>query len=726
MTLRKQTLALVCLAIIGLMIVLYATSRLVLLGGFARLEEEATHQEVQRALSALSQQLQELDTTVYDWAAWDDTYEFMWDHNPDYVSSNLLDDTFAALRLNLILLVSPSGEVTFGKAFDTSTEEELPVPESVLDHLTERGLLRPGEEISSGVNGLLTLPEGSMILASRPILTSADAGPMRGWLVMGRYLDAGEVELMARTTHLSLMTKPLDDRDLPADFEQAQLSISEETPIVVRPLSADSIAGYGVLNDIYGAPGLILRVDTPRTIYEQGQSSIAYLMGSLLVVGLVFGALVLYVLNRRVLHRVGQLSVGVDEIRSRGDPSARLSVTGDDELSDLAHEINRMLAAVEDAQAELKESDERFRRMAETITDGLTVIEEGKTVYLNNRACQIFGYPEDELSALDLVDLAAPNETQRVQSAMAEARRAGSVPDELEYWVVQKDGTRRCVANRYASSVSADGTSRHYVVSTDVTERRQAEDALRNHSNRLAEMVEESTMELQNAQEELTRMEKLALLGELAGGVSHELRNPLAVISNAVYFLRSLLSDADDTVAEYLEMISMEIQRATKIVSDLLDFSRAKPAERVETPVMELVSEVVHRKRPPDGIVVKTEIPPDLPDIVVDPQQLGLVLANLVANAFEAMPGGGTLSIGATRDHDDVLLYVTDTGQGIAPQDLPKIFEPLYTTKPHGIGLGLSLCRSLLDANQGGINVQSTVGGGSTFTVVLPTTEAEF
>lgn len=99
--------------------------------------------------------------------------------------------------------------------------------------------------------------------------------------------------------------------------------------------------------------------------------------------------------------------------------------------------------------------------------------------------------------------------------------------------------------------------------------------------------------------------------------------------------------------------------------------------------------------------------------------------ANLLADAFEAMPEGGTLSIDASCDHDKVLLSVSDTGQGIAPQDMPKIFEPLYTTKLHGIGLGLSLCRSLLEANQGGSSVQSVVRGRSAFTVVLPTTQME-
>jgi PAS domain S-box-containing protein len=720
MSLRTKTLALVGLAITGLMTILYVTTRILLLGSFAHLEEEATRQDVQRALSAISQQLDELDTTVYDWAAWDDTYEFMADHNAGYVTSNLLDDTFVTLRLNLMLLVNPSGQITFAKAFDTHDEEAVPVPASVLDHLSETGLLRSGEETMSSIKGLLVLPDGVMITASRPILTSEDEGPMRGWLIMGRYLDSEEVERMAATTYLSLTMLPLDDPNLTDDFLEVQPSISEEMPIVVRPLSVDSIAGYTTVADIYGAPGLTLRVDTPRPIYRQGQSTITYFMASALLVSLVFGVLTFIALDRQVLRRVDRLSASVGKIRSHSDLSARVPVTGEDELSDLALEINKMLAALDHAQTDLKESEERFRKMADNIRDGLTIIEDGKVVYLNDRACEIFGYPRDQLARLTVTDLAASEERERLECVMAQARQTGVMPEELEFSIIQKDGTRRCVANKYTSSPQEDGTSRQYVISTDVTERRQVEKALKEHSRHLEDMVDERTKALQNAEEELTRMEKLALLGELAGGVSHELRNPLAVITNAIYFLRTMLTDADDTIAEYLEMITYEVNRAAKIVSDLLDFSRAKPTEREETSVSEFVSEALHRKRPPDGTAVETNIPSDLPPVYVDPQQMGLVMANLVANAFEAMPCGGALTITAWQENDHVTLSVADTGHGIAPEHITKIFEPLFTTKTHGIGLGLSLCKSLVEANEGIIQVESVVGNGSTFTLALP------
>jgi PAS domain S-box-containing protein len=477
--------------------------------------------------------------------------------------------------------------------------------------------------------------------------------------------------------------------------------------------------------DIYGEPGLTLRVDTPRPIYRQGRSTIAYFIAIVLVASIISGVLGYYILDRQLLRRVNRLSASVDQIRSRGDLSTRVPVTAKDELSGLACEINRMLAAVEHAHADLKESEERFRRMADNIQDGLIIMEDQAVVYANERACEIFGYPRDELPTAIGPHLTTPDHKRQSHPTPGGAPQGGPMPEILESWIVRKDGSRRFVASRQTSIPQGQGVLHRYVVTTDVTDRKLAEDALRDRSRQLQAMVEERTRELQAMQEELSRMEKLALLGELAGGISHELRNPLAVISNAVYFLRTLLTDADEITTEYLEMVSNEVNRAAKIVSDLLDVSQTKPAKTEETLVSEFVSEALSRKHPPEGVEVRTEIPSDLPNVYVDAQQMGLVLSNLIANAFEAMPGGGALTISAWQEQEQVYLSVADTGQGIPPQHMDKIFEPLFTTKPHGIGLGLSLCRSLVEANEGIIRAESTVASGSTFTIVLPTRRAE-
>ena len=249
--------------------------------------------------------------------------------------------------------------------------------------------------------------------------------------------------------------------------------------------------------------------------------------------------------------------------------------------------------------------------------------------------------------------------------------------------------------------------SQFRIAVTDITDRKRAEETLR------------------QAQEQLIRKEKLAVLGQLAAAVAHELRQPLAVMSNAVYYLKTILPDPDETTREYLEMISSEIRDSEKIVSDLLDVARTKPAEREQIAVCDLVAQVLEKKPPPEDVKVTTEIAADLPTVFVDSQQMGQVLINLITNAFQAMPEGGTITFNAQAEKDKVHLFITDTGCGISEQNMEKLFEPLFTTKARGIGLGLSVSKSLVEFNEGGIKVESEEGKGSTFTIILPSKEVQ-
>jgi len=258
-----------------------------------------------------------------------------------------------------------------------------------------------------------------------------------------------------------------------------------------------------------------------------------------------------------------------------------------------------------------------------------------------------------------------------------------------------------------------------------VTERKRAEQELKAYSECLEKMVGERTRELRETQEQLVRQEKLAVLGQLAGGVGHELRNPLGVISNAIYFLRMTLDNADETTLEYLDIISSEVLTATKIVADLLDFARTRIPEREKVKVETLVAHVLDRHHPPENVRLTTDFPVGLSPLFVDPGQMGLVLGNLVTNAYQAMPEGGELLIGARANQDRVSLRVADTGCGIPEQNMKELFEPLFSTKARGIGLGLAISKNLAETNGGRIAAQSTEGVGSTFTLTLPTKEVQ-
>lgn len=259
----------------------------------------------------------------------------------------------------------------------------------------------------------------------------------------------------------------------------------------------------------------------------------------------------------------------------------------------------------------------------------------------------------------------------------------------------------------------------------DVSERKRAEEKLKDYSERLEEMVEERTKELLDAQEQLVRKEKLAVLGQLAGGVGHELRNPLGVISNSVYYLKMVLPDADKKILDYLGTISSEVNRSTEIVSDLVNFSRTKPAEKERIEVSELIVQVLERHSPSEKVEVTTQVASDLPLVFVDARQIGQVLDNLVTNAYQAMPEGGKLPIKAKAEEDKVLVSFMDTGCGISQENMKKLFEPLFTTKAKGMGLGLAVSKNLVEASGGSIEVESEEGKGSTFTVILPTKEVQ-
>ena len=240
----------------------------------------------------------------------------------------------------------------------------------------------------------------------------------------------------------------------------------------------------------------------------------------------------------------------------------------------------------------------------------------------------------------------------------------------------------------------------------------------------LEQRVEARTDELRAAQEQLVQQEKLAVLGQLAGSVSQELRNPLGIINNAIYYLRMVQPDTDAKIREYLGIIESETHNADKIVSDLLDFSSIKLVNREPVAVSELVRRMLERFPAPKNVQVTLNLPEDLPPVYVDPRQMTQVLGNLVLNACQAMPKGGKLVISAKPSTVDgqssVVITVKDTGSGITPENMEKLFEPLFTTKAKGIGLGLAVSQKLAEANGGKIEVESESGKGSTFTVWLP------
>jgi PAS domain S-box-containing protein len=417
--------------------------------------------------------------------------------------------------------------------------------------------------------------------------------------------------------------------------------------------------------------------------------------------------------------------------------------------------ISEDITARKQAEEARREASERLNATLAALPDLLFEIDRhGRYIDVRAPRPELLYVSPEEILGKTISETLPQEAASIIMEALARAAETGHHTG-ATYALSMAQETHWFELSIAAKGDPAGPDCRFVVLARDITERKQAEQALKEYSERLEERVDERTRALRDAQEQLVRREKLAVLGQLAGGVGHDLRNPLGVISNAVYLLRMTLPDADETTRECLDMISGEVGSATKIVSNLLDFGRTGPANRQAVPISTLITQALKKCTIPDHVQVTTHLPDDLPDAWVDPHQIGeQVLVNLIANACQAMPlpaspssgdderetipplhpphrggqeggdrKGGQITLHAKAGEGTVLLSVTDTGCGIPQENMGKLFEPLFTTKPRGIGLGLATCKNLVEANGGQIEVESMEGKGTTFTILLPTEE---
>jgi len=232
---------------------------------------------------------------------------------------------------------------------------------------------------------------------------------------------------------------------------------------------------------------------------------------------------------------------------------------------------------------------------------------------------------------------------------------------------------------------------------------------------------------LLETQEQLIRSEKLAAIGQLASGVGHELRNPLGAIKNAGFYIRRRITNTDlpntePRVMEFLSIIEEEVNSANKVITDLLGFSRVAKPTVAPANIAGIIEDALRYTPVPENIKLTKDINNGLPMVMVDGEQIKQVFLNITLNALQAMgEKGGRLDIRARDRGKFVDVDFIDTGGGIPDEIKDKIFDPLFTTKAKGVGLGLSVCKTIIERHEGDIKVKSRVGKGTTFTISLPT-----
>ena len=725
MTLRKKALLIIGLSLLGMLILIYVTSRFILLSNLEETEERYTGQNVERAMASLSHMLLELETTTADWASWDDTYAFIETRDEEYIRSNLLDETFITLGLNLMMFVDSSEQEVFSKAFDLQNEVEVPVPERVGANLFEGGL--PGEsDTRSSTSGIVLCDEGPMLVVALPILTSEDEGPSRGTLIFGRYIDADEINRLSQISLLPVNIYRIDAVQNELGFKAVINALWQGEPVVVRPLNSRYVAGYTLINDIRGNPVLILRVDSPRDLYQAGQFSVAYYILTILGAGLLLAGIVMLIIQKQVFSRFTALVKGVNRIAETGDTSSRISMSGGDELYIIAGTINGMLSALQGAEGELRSREKHYRLLADNADDIIFTLDmDLKFNYISPSVTRLTGYGDEELIGREMVSILTPASRDIVTRVLAEemaieksTRRDTSRSGTEEFEVIRKDGSvlwMESVLNFLRDSANQAigilGAAR------DLTERKNAEET----TTRLYQQEKDLRQKLE------TEMEKRI---EFTRALVHELKTPITpVLSSSELLLEEL---GEGPLGNLAKNINRSANNLNERIDELLELARSEigiirinPQPFNPAALLREIADTLITTATRMGLTLHLELPDSLPTICADQARFRQVAVNLMNNAFKFTPEGGAITLKSWQDGANLIVEVRDTGRGISAAEQELIFEPYHRTERDkerlsGLGLGLSLSKTFVELHGGRIWVTSKPGEGSTFGFSLP------
>ncbi len=376
----------------------------------------------------------------------------------------------------------------------------------------------------------------------------------------------------------------------------------------------------------------------------------------------------------------------------------------------------------------LRKSEERYRMVSEMVSDyayAFRVAPDGGLVgeWVTDAFERVTGYRPGELTdEKDWAKLYHPEDLPIIGRHIETV--LGGEEDIREFRFLGKDGRTRWVRS-YVRPVRDEGQGRVvrvYGAVQDISERKEAERRLRVYSENLEKMVEARTRELKRAQEELLVKERLAVLGHFAGSVAHEIRNPLAVIDSSIYLLKRILDRTDGSVGRHLGRIGANVRKCAAIVQSLLNLSRMEKPETRPTDLTDFLAKVLGEDWIPKTVDVRFDGPEEPVRVDIDAEQIRMALKNILNNAIQAMDGPGMLTITVRPSGPGkVDISVTDTGPGIAAEHLDKVFEPLFSTKTHGIGFGLSITRMIVDNHGGTLRAESPPDGGARFVMTFPT-----
>lgn len=466
MTLRKKAIIITAVVLPCIMVVLMAASYFIILSHFDALERSYVKRNVERAYSALADDLANLQAVVGDWGFWDDTYDFMLSKDAKYLVSNIQDSTFTNLHVDYIAFFNTHGGLVYGRSYDNIEKRLRGLPPGLVERL-------PFTKAKQGISGIIKLKNGNLSAFSAcPILNSNMDGPSRGTLVMGRILDAKEISRLAKVTHLSFTVNLLQGRLGPDDSLWNGRS-NEYGYITIKPISEKVIAGFYKVRDIYGNTVGLLKVVIPREVHIQGKKTTLWYSFYLFIAGLLFSVFILRLLESLILSRLVNLNESLKKISYDKDLSYRITLSGNDELTNVARTINEMLATLEKSQYELRISEAKLRAMFQNTPNPIFIIDwETKETYGTNQA----GLDFLECSFDELGEKKCWEKLNRaIHGSCAEGPLV--INSQTIEVGCEVHGKRKTMLINLVP-VNNEGKSLIYVIGQDITDRKQMEEQL--------------------------------------------------------------------------------------------------------------------------------------------------------------------------------------------------------------------------------------------------------
>jgi two-component system cell cycle sensor histidine kinase/response regulator CckA len=374
-------------------------------------------------------------------------------------------------------------------------------------------------------------------------------------------------------------------------------------------------------------------------------------------------------------------------------------------------ELRQEIVERKKTEEELRKSEEKYRNIIETIEDGYYEVDiPGNLTFFNDRLCEISGYPREELKGMGYRQLMGEENAQKALQGFHKVRTTGKPYKVSDYEIVRKDGTKRNITISVSLIRDPSGQPAGFRgICRDVTERKRAE-------------------------EELLKIEKLESIGVLAGGIAHDFNNILTAFLGNIA-LAKMSAQPGDIISRRLEEAEKAVARAQHLTQQLLTFSRGGAPIKKTASVSELVIDSCEFAARGSNVRCEFSVPHDIYPVEVDEGQISQVIGNLVINAEHAMPRGGVIHVRVENllvTEDDeipladgkyVRISVKDHGAGIPAKTLPKIFDPYFTTKLKGTGLGLATAYSIVKGHEGLIMVESEMKVGTTFHIYLPASQ---